>query len=156
MLSHESDLLARLSPDDSSQVLLLGGSRTLSPGEVIFELGDEARDLYLVKAGRVELTLPMRVGGRQEDVPVEERTASQMLGWSALVPPHRFTLKATATAETELLVLPREELQRFLSSHPEVGLVVMTNLAAIVGQRFQLFQTMWLRQVQRAVEMRNA
>ena len=156
MLPHESDLLAGLSPDDASQVLVLGGNRALSPGEVIFELGDEARDLYLVKKGRVELTLPMRVGGTQEDVPVEERMADQMLGWSALVPPHRFTLKATATVETELLVLPREDLQRFLASRPELGLVVMTNLAAIVGQRFQLFQTMWLRQVQRAVEMRNA
>jgi CRP-like cAMP-binding protein len=156
MLPHESDLLAGLSPDDASQVLVLGGTRALSPGEVIFELGDEARDLYLVKKGRVELTLPMRVGGTQEDVPVEERMAAQMLGWSALVPPHRFTLKATATVETELLAIPREDLQRFFTSRPELGLVVMTNLAAIVGQRFQLFQTMWLRQVQRAVEMRNA
>jgi CRP/FNR family cyclic AMP-dependent transcriptional regulator len=155
MLQHESDLLAGLSPDEASQVLVLGGSRALSPGEVIFQLGDEARDLYLVKKGRVELTLPMRVGGRQEDVPVEERMPAQMLGWSALVPPHRFTLKATATVETELLVIPREDLQRFLTSRPELGLMVMTNLAAIVGQRFQLFQTMWLRQVQRAVEMRN-
>ena len=156
MLPHESDLLAGLSPDDASQVLVLGGSRALSPGEVIFELGDEASDLFLVKKGRVELTLPMRVGGVQEDVPVEERMAAQMLGWSALVPPHRFTLKATATVETELLAIPREDLQRFFTSRPELGLVVMTNLAAIVGQRFQLFQTMWLRQVQRAVEMRNA
>jgi CRP/FNR family cyclic AMP-dependent transcriptional regulator len=155
MPPHESDLLAGLSPDDASQVLVLGGSRALSPGEVIFELGDEASDLFLVKKGRVELTLPMRVGGVQEDVPVEERMPVQMLGWSALVPPHRFTLKATATVETELLAIPREELQRFFNSRPALGLLVMTNLAGIVGQRFQLFQTMWLRQVQQAVEMRN-
>jgi hypothetical protein len=78
-----------------------------------------------------------------------------MLGWSALVPPHRFTLKATAAVETELLSIPREDLMKLFSSRPEVGLVVLTNLAAIVGQRFQVFQTMWLRQVQRAVEMQN-
>lgn len=155
MLGRDSDLLAGLHEDDASQVLLLGAPRALSPGQVVFELGDEARDLYLVKEGRIELTLPMWVGGRQEDVPVEERVPAQMLGWSALVPPHRFTLKATATVETELLALPREDLLGFLSSRPEVGLAVMTNLAAIVGQRFQVFQTMWLRQVQRALETRD-
>jgi CRP/FNR family cyclic AMP-dependent transcriptional regulator len=156
MLGNESDLLRGLSPDDSSRILLLGTRRTLAPGEVVFGLGDEALTLYLVQEGRVDLTLPMRVEGRQEDVPVEERVPGQLLGWSALVPPHRFTLKATATTETELLALSREDLQGFFASNPEVGLAVMTNLATIVGQRFQVFQTMWLRQVQRAVEMRNA
>jgi CRP-like cAMP-binding protein len=156
VLVSESDLLRGLAPDDSSQLLLLGATRTLSSGEVVFRMGDEARSLYLVKEGSVELTLPMRVGGREEDVPVEERVADQMLGWSALVPPHRFTLKATATMKTELLVFHREDLQGFFSSRPEVGLAVMTNLAAIVGQRFQVFQTMWLRQMQRALETQNA
>jgi len=155
MLGTDSDLLRGLSPDDSSQILLLGETAGLSAGEVVFELGDEARALFLVREGRVELTLPMRVGGRQEDVPVEERMPGQMLGWSGLVPPHRFTLKATAAVETELLALPREALQEFFVSRPEVGLAVMSNLATIVGQRFQVFQTMWLRQMQRAVEMRD-
>jgi len=155
MVGNESDLLRGLLPDDASQVLVLGTRRAFSPGAVVFEMGDEASVLYLVQEGRVDLTLPMRVGGRQEHVSVEERVPGQMLGWSGLVPPHRFTLKATAAVETELLALPREALEGLFSSRPEVGLAVMTNLATIVGQRFQVFQTMWLRQVQRAVETRN-
>jgi CRP-like cAMP-binding protein len=155
MVGNESDLLRGLLPDDAGQILALGTEKTFSPGEVVFEMGDEAEALYLVKKGRVDLTLPMRVGGREEHVPVEERVPGQMLGWSGLVPPHRFTLKATAAEETELLALPREALEGLFSRRPEVGLAVMTNLATIVGQRFQVFQTMWLRQVQRAVEMRN-
>lgn len=155
MAGNESDLLKGLSPEDRSQVLLLGARRKFPPGGVIFEMGDAASSLYLVTDGSVDLTLPMRVGGREEHVPVEERLPGQMLGWSALVPPHRFTLKATAAVETELLSIPREDLLKLFSSRPEVGLVVLTNLAAIVGQRFQVFQTMWLRQVQRAVEMQD-
>ena len=155
MAGNESDLLKGILPDDASRILLLGTRKACAPGEVLFEMGDEARALYLVDEGRVDLTLPMRVGGRQEHVAVEERVPGQMLGWSALVPPHRFTLKATAAVETLLLALPRTDLQALFSSRPEVGLAVLTNLAAIVGQRFQVFQTMWLRQVQRAVEMQN-
>ena len=152
----EWDLLRGVSPEDSKQILAFGAPLTRGPGEVVFDLAEEATSLYLVVAGKVELTLPVRLGGKQEHVAVEERVPGQMLGWSALVPPHRFTLRATAGSETELLSLPREELQRFLSSRPDVGLVVMTNLATIVGQRFQVFQTMWLREIQRALEAGNA
>ena len=30
------------------------------------------------------------------------------------------------------------------------------NLAAVIGERLQLFQTMWLREMQRTVELRCA
>ncbi len=32
----------------------------------------------------------------------------------------------------------------------------MTNLAATVGQRLQVFQTMWLREMKRGLEMSGA
>jgi len=156
MHGNEWDLLKGVTPDEASQILSLGSPRALYPGEVVFDLAEEAASLYLVVEGKIELTLPLRVEGKAEYVPVEERVRGQMLGWSALVPPYRFTLRATASAETELLVIPREGLQGFFSSRPELGLVVMTNLATIVGQRFQVFQAMWLREVQRALEARNA
>ena len=156
MAGNESDFLRGLQPDEVGQLLELGTQRSLSVGEVVFDLGDEARVLFLVRTGRVDLTLPLRVGGREEDVSVEERVPGQMLGWSALIPPHRFTLKATAGIETELLALPRDQLLDFLSGRPEVGWRVMANVAAIVGHRFQLFQAMWLRQVQYAVERQKA
>lgn len=156
MLGNESDFLKGLTPDDSKLILALGKPRALNPGDVLFDLADEATSLYLVVEGRVDLTLPLRVGGEDEHVSVEERGKGQMLGWSALVAPYRFTLRATASTDTELLSFPREGLQGLFSSRPDLGLVVMSNLAAIVGQRFQVFQAMWLRQVQRALEAGNA
>ncbi len=156
MNGNEADLLRGLAPDDLEQILLLGSSIGVSAGEVVFGLGDEAGSVYLVEEGKVDLTLPLVVAGKQEDVPVEERVPGQMLGWSGLVPPYRFTLKATAMAETRLRAIPREDLLAFFADRPQIGLAVMTNLAAIVGHRFQVFQAMWLRQVQRAVESRDA
>ncbi len=80
---------------------------------------------------------------------MEERSAGQTLGWSALIPPHRFTLKATAPIETDLLAFRRGPLLDYLAAHPEVGYPVTRNLAAVVGQRLQVFQAMWLREMQR-------
>ena len=156
MSNLEWDLLKGLQPDDLEAILALGSPRTLAEGEVLFELGDEADAVFLVQRGRVTLTLPLRVEGEHQDVMVEERLEGQLLGWSGLVPPHRFTLQSRAPVETELLVLPRQELLSLFSQQPEVGYTVLSNLARIVGQRLQVFQTMWLREMQRVVERRSA
>jgi CRP-like cAMP-binding protein len=156
MKGNEADILSGLEEDQANQVLVLGSPRAYSVGEVVFDMGDEAKSLFLVRSGSVDLTLPLRVLGKEEDVAVEERVPGQMLGWSALVPPHRFTLKATVRAEAEFLVFPREHLLGFFSQQPDVGWKVMANVAEIMGQRFQVFQAMWLRQVQFSLESRNA
>jgi len=156
MANVQSDLLRGLAPDEAAAVLALGTRRTLTGGAVLFHLGAEADNLYLVERGRVNLTLPMQIGGRHEDVLVEERVPGQMLGWSALIPPHRFTLHATAPLETELVALPRQTLLDHFAARPPVGCVILTNLATIIGQRLQVLQAMWLREMQRVIEMRYA
>jgi hypothetical protein len=78
----------------------------------------------------------------------------QLLGWSALVPPFRFTLNGYAAEETHLLAIPGPDLLEVLSRHHEAGHVVMSNLSRIIGQRLQMFQTMWVREIQRTVRMK--
>jgi CRP-like cAMP-binding protein len=150
------DLLKGLSRANVESTLALGTRISLSSGDELFRLGTEADCLYLIDHGQVSLTLPMQVRGQERDVLVEERTAGQTVGWSALIPPHRFTLRAVATVETEVIALSREDLQKHLADHPEIGYMVSLNLAAVIGQRLQLFQAMWLREVARMVELRAA
>jgi CRP-like cAMP-binding protein len=152
MATADWELLAGLSPEGISEILALASSSQLSEGAVLFRLGDEAKKLFLVRSGRVRLTFPMRIGSHQEDILAEERLPGQMVGWSSLIPPHRFTLQAVAAVDTELLVLPGRALRDFLLENPSVGYSVVSNLAQIVGQRLALFQTMWIRELQRVVE----
>ena len=156
MWQHKPDLLAGLSDEDSDRVLALGTRITISSGSELFRLGEEADRLYLIRRGRIRLTLPMQVLGRQENIVVEESTSGQTVGWSALIPPYRFTLTAAAPLETELVALSRETLSELLRSMPDVGYIVCMNLAGVVGQRLQVFQTMWAREMQRMVEARCA
>lgn len=155
MATSGPELLNDLAPDEGAAILALAGRKRLAPGSVLFHLGDEAKDLYVIERGRVALTLPMQVHGRQEDIMVEERLSGQTVGWSALIPPHRFTLKATTQIETEVLVLPRGVLRDHLSTRPAVAYTLTMNLASVIGQRLQVFQAMWLREMQRLVELRT-
>jgi hypothetical protein len=98
----------------------------------------------------------MRVRGCEEDILVEESGAGQTVGWSALIPPYRFTLKAVTLMETDLVAFSRESLRALIAGSPDAGCVVSLNLAAVIGERLQLFQAMWLREMQRVVELRCA
>jgi CRP-like cAMP-binding protein len=155
MTTSQPELLRGLSDPEAAGMLKLGTRSRLASGTVLFALGDAAETVYLLERGRVALTLPVQIGGREEDVLVEERQAGQAVGWSALIPPHRFTLKATALVETELLSLPRTPLLEFFAANPTVGYAVTRNLAAVVGQRLQVFQAMWLREMQRVIDVRS-
>jgi CRP-like cAMP-binding protein len=174
-----NELLSGLSPAEAERVLALGTRMTLPSGATLFRLGDPADRLFLTERGRIRLTLPLQIRGREEDILIEEKTPGQTVGWSALIPPYRFTLSATAPVETEVIALPREALRSYFETTPAVGYKITSNLAAValltyfagnpaagykialnlavvVGHRLQLFQTMWLREVQRTVELRSA
>ena len=156
MAHEQSELLKDLTADEVERILALGTRITVPSGTSLFRLGDPAERLFLIERGQIRLTLPMRVRGREEDVVVEERTAGQTVGWSALIPPHKFTLAATAPLETEVIALPREELRKYLAANPTLGYKITLNLAIVIGHRLQLFQAMWLREMQRTVEKHSA
>lgn len=152
----QPDLLLGLSDEQAEQTLALGSRIRLPHGAELFGLGADADRLFLIDRGRVKLTLPIQLRGREQDIFVEERMPGQTVGWSALIPPYRFTLRATTLTDTELVALSRESLRALFAASPEVGYQVSLNLAAVIGQRLQLFQAMWLREIQRVVELRCA
>lgn len=148
------DLLRGLSEDEVSRFLALGVPTSLAARQTLFRLGTEADRAYVVMRGRVALTLPIQIRGGEEEVLVEEKVPGETVGWSGLVPPHRFTLNATAAIGSELLAFSRQSVLDHFAAHPLVGQTISRNLAAVIGRRLQVFQTMWLREMQRAVEQR--
>ncbi|MDE3187457.1 MAG: cyclic nucleotide-binding domain-containing protein [Acidobacteriota bacterium] len=153
-MAHE--LLNGLSSAEAGQILALGTRMTVPSGGSLFRLGDAADRLFLIERGRIRLTFPMLVRGREEEVLMEEKLPGETVGWSALVPPYRFTLSATAPLETEVIALPREKLCAYCESSPAVGFRIGMNLAILVGQRLQLVQAMWMREIERTVELKSA
>src|SRR3954451_19253304 len=125
------ELLNGLSADEAAGVLALGKRLVITSGSELFHLGDDAESLFVIQRGRVRLTLPMEVRGRDEDVLVEERAPGQTVGWSALIPPYRFTLTATAPLETEVITLTRDALREHFVARPTVGQALLLNLAAV-------------------------
>ncbi|MFB3853951.1 MAG: cyclic nucleotide-binding domain-containing protein [Vicinamibacterales bacterium] len=152
----DTELFHGLDAEAARRLAALGVKTVVPAGSLLFALGAPADTVFLIERGRISLTLPVQLQGREVDLLVEEKVAGQMVGWSALIPPHRFTLKAAAPVEAEVLGLSRAALLDHFAGNPEVAYLVTRNIAAVVGQRLQVFQTMWLRQMQRVVEQHAA
>ena len=63
-------------------------------------------------------------------------------------------LTAIEAGEFHDPVWVRALLEHF-ASHPFVGYAITRNLAGVIGQRLQVFQAMWLREMQRMVQQRS-
>src|SRR5512133_1434417 len=156
MASSQMDLAHGRSEADAAALRALGTRLALEPGQSLFRMGTPADAVYVVERGRVALTLPLRIRDGEEEIVVEEKQAGETVGWSGLVPPHRFTLNASAAVASEVHVFARDALVQHFDAHPAVGRVVTANVAAVMGHRLQVFQTMWVREMQRTVEHRYA
>jgi CRP-like cAMP-binding protein len=154
MTQSNPELLTGLSAEDAANVMALGEHMQLPPGAELFTIGAAADHLFLVERGRINLTLPLQLEGNVENLLVEERGPGEMLGWSALFPPHRFTLRAVTPLQTELIAFSREALLDCFARNPQVAYVVTRNVAIVIGHRLQMLQAMWLREVQRALQRR--
>jgi CRP-like cAMP-binding protein len=110
-------------------------------GDKIFGEDEEAYFLWSVVDGQVELRFDLP--GRESNV---ETTISKILpgkvfGWSSLVPPNMYRLSAYCTTpEVEVLQISRDCLVKLFSKDPRIGYLVMSNVAIVIGTRFQQLQ----------------
>jgi len=145
------ELFAGLSEGDRQAVAGVAVERHLAAGETLFRLGEAAEALYVIRRGRLDLTIPLQVLGEAKEVRFQSLEAGRTVAWSALVPPYRLTMSARATTEVELLTLPGERLRALLEDRPALGRVVMSNLAGVVAGRFHELLALWAREIQRGV-----
>lgn len=129
----------------------LARDRALREGEEAFRAGERADAFYVVREGRVDLTFAIRVNGEERAARLQGIGAGRILAWSALVPPHLLTLGARATTPAQLVAFDGLATLRLLEDRPDLGRVVLGNLARVVAGRFQELLALYLREVQRGV-----
>ena len=94
--------------------------------------GEATPFLAIVVQGRVALR--MRVPERGA-ITVLTLDPGDIVGWSAVVDPHRSTTTATALEPTELATLPAAKLRALLASDQEVAASFLPAVLATVSAR---------------------
>lgn len=112
-------------------------------GEIIYERGDRADDVFVVVSGRVEHILGPGAGATNLLRILE---AGEVFGWAALLKSQPYRLaRSTALDDTECLVIDSKALLRILESEPETGDVVMSRFATMITRDYSVPE--WVAQV---------
>jgi CRP/FNR family cyclic AMP-dependent transcriptional regulator len=100
--------------------------------QYVFREGTEANKFYLVRHGSV--AVEMHVPGRPPLV-IETIQDDEILGWSWLVPPYRWSFDARATRLTRVISLDAACLRRKMEADPRLGYDVLKRFVPIMGHR---------------------
>lgn len=105
--------------------------------EIIFEAGDDAKHLYILGGGQVHLVVKMLTSSSHvpQQTVVRTITKGGIFGWSALVPPHVFTMSAISKEPSEVVVISGNELRALFGKDTRLGYEVMNSLIRVIGAR---------------------
>lgn len=107
-----------------------------SKGQQIFKEGEEALILYILKHGKVELTMGIE---NSLELPINIlRERGNCFGISALFPPNRYSLSAQSIEESSLLTIKRIKIQEAISEDRDLGCTIMSNAAACFIQQLAI------------------
>lgn len=153
-LLQDTRLFAGCTDQDLALLGNIAEERTCKGDEPLFSQGEEARALMIIASGKIELEVPVSIFGELKNLAFETKGRGDVVGWSALVPPYRFTLSGRASDGTSVVAFPRADLIALFESDPGLGFRLMRNIASIVAHRLQHTQVMWAREIQRALDER--
>ncbi len=116
------------------RMLLASGARpfTAAAGDLLAREGEEAKAFYLVQSGHVVLST--RPPGRG-NVEVQTVGPGEVVGWSWLVPPHRWQFEARARDAVAGIVFDGEWLRDQCEKDHQLGYFLLKHLVTVLAGR---------------------
>ena len=109
-------------------------SRSYARGDMIYDWGDEAEDIYIVSSGSVRHSL--KTEGEDADREKVMRSGD-VFGWAAVLEGQRRRLAKTVCLErTELIQINGQELMKLVKRSPVTGDVIMSRFATMITKEF--------------------
>lgn len=126
-----------------ASIAKLARLRSYARGDMIYQRGDRADDIYIVASGSVNHALQTEEGGR---VMEKVMRAGDVFGWAAVLTGRPGRMATTTCLErTELLKIPGEALMELIKQSPDAGDVVMSRFATMITREFSAPQAVAAR-----------
>jgi CRP-like cAMP-binding protein len=148
-------LFQDLTQDELEAVTELCKLTRVEKGERIFQAGAEARSLFLLSAGEVDLRFDVVCYNAPVEILLERKGPGEVLGWSAVTYPYQYTLSAYAREDSELLEIKQADIEGLCGANHHFGYIFMKNTALIIAQRFQLAQQALTKEIQESLRHRD-
>lgn len=103
-------------------------------GAFIFKQGEEADKFYLIRQGKAALEIFPPTKG---PIMIQTISEGEVLGWSWLVPPHRWRFDARAIELTRALALDGKCLREKCETDPRLGFELLRRFSTIIADRLE-------------------
>jgi CRP-like cAMP-binding protein len=122
-------------PQDVRDVLAANAKfRRLREDEVVFHFGERAARFYLVVAGHISVEVAAIEG---PSLQLQELGPGMVLGWSWLIPPHRWTFQARAKTPLEVVEFDGDAVLARCEADPAFGYPLLKRFSALMSERLQ-------------------
>jgi CRP/FNR family transcriptional regulator, cyclic AMP receptor protein len=115
-------LFAEVPPNQVAELARLMQRRTYRRGEIIFHKGDPGTSLYCIARGQVKIVLPSETG---EEAVIAVLETGDLFGELALFDGLPRSATMETLAETEVLLLRREDFLALVHRHPEMAIALL-------------------------------
>jgi signal transduction histidine kinase len=135
-----SKLFAQLPAAEIKQLSGVSREKRFSPGEVIFKEGDPGDGLFVVLAGRVQISAALGSGERHVFSTVGP---GDVFGEMALLDNLPRSAQASAEGETTVVFVPRDEFVELLRASPSLSLTMVQE----ISRRLRDFNAQYIRKL---------
>ena len=121
---------------DERAIALMSGCAVnvhLRPGEYLFHEEEPADTFFVIRSGRVAIEMRRPTDG----VVLDTAHAGDVVGWSWLVPPYRWTFDARATEETSAIAFDGACLRGKCAADPALGYALLQRVVQVMSSRLQ-------------------
>ena len=129
----EQSVLRDLEPADIDLMAGCGRNEVFAAGAFLAREGETADRFYVVRQGKVALELHAPTG----PLLIETLGSGELVGWSWLFPPYRWTYDVEAIDQTRVTTIESACLRAKCDSDPAFGYRLMTRFSQVVVDRLQ-------------------
>lgn len=106
--------------------------REIKKGQVLFQQGETADKFYVVLSGQISIQMPAIMGPSLE---IQALGQDQVLGWSWLISPYKWSFQAKAVEDSELLMFDGSAILARCEQDPKFGYELLKKFAELMSVR---------------------
>jgi len=125
---------AGVSEESLKAVAMIADEKRTPAGTQLFSEGDPADTLNIIVRGEVNIQFILGSGERRT---VDTLVDGDILGWSALVEPYKYTAVGTASKEMQVVSINAKKLRELCDKDPLLGYRLMTQIAKLLAHRLE-------------------
>ena len=129
------ELFDVLSDEQLEEVAKITEKKSYKIHDHIYERGNAAKHLFMVKKGLVSLR---RIDpGDEVGIAFETREPGELFGAASFMKPQEYTLTAVCQEDTEVMAIDADKLFELAENDPAVGYQLMLKISQIYFERYK-------------------